>query len=128
MIIQAQTKDEVDLCPIRQVLARATGKWQVLIFFALCNGPLRFGQLKRAIGDISSRVLTENVRSMERDGYLDRMVDPGPPTTVTYKLTDRGANLAEVLKQLAMWANTNFADISASRVTFDAAIGVNSHE
>ena len=77
--ITVLTPDESGLCPIRNVLSQVTGKWVTLILLALEDGPLRFAEVKRAIGDVTQRVLTENLRKMERDGYLTRTVDAGPP-------------------------------------------------
>lgn len=76
--VTALSKEEAANCPVRQVLSQVMGKWQMLILCALDDGPLRFGALKRSVGgDITQRVLTENLRKMERDGYLTRTVDPG---------------------------------------------------
>lgn len=114
------TKHEGDLCPIRNVLAKVTGKWQTLIVLALEDGPLRFGELKRTIGDVTQRVLTENLRSLQRDGYLTRTVHPGPPLAVSYELTDLGTRLLAVLKPMVFFAAENFEQVMAARDTFDA--------
>lgn len=118
--VTASTKDEAANCPVRQVLSKVTGKWQVLIVLALEDGTLRFGELKRTIGDVTQRVLTENLRSLERDGYLRRDVDPGPPVAVRYTLTDLGEELLPLLRGLTEWAAHRHADVQASRETFDA--------
>ena len=89
-------EDDSGLCPVRAVLASVSGKWQSLILLSLEDGALRFSAVKRAIGDITQRVLTENLRSLERDGYLTRSVDAGPPVAVSYELTDLGRSLVEV--------------------------------
>ncbi|MGX9351366.1 winged helix-turn-helix transcriptional regulator [Shimia sp. W99] len=117
--VTAHTKEQAENCPIRSVLTRVTGKWQILIFFALAEGPLRFGALKRTIGDVTQRVLTENLRSLERDGHLTRTVDPGPPVAVTYALTDQGHALVDTLRPLVRWAAENFPAIAASRQACD---------
>lgn len=109
------------LCPIRSVLAKVTGKWQSLIVFSLEDGPLRFSAVKRMVGDITQRVLTENLRSLERDGLITRTVDPGPPVAVSYELTPLGYELVDVLKPLALWAEENFAAVSESRASHDRA-------
>ena len=96
--VTATSKIDVDNCPVRQVLAKVSGKWQVLIVLALRDGALRFGQIKREIGDVTQRVLTENLRNLERDGYLTREVIPGPPVEVHYELTDLGMELMELRK------------------------------
>lgn len=117
--VTALTKVEVESCPVRQVLSKVTGKWQVLIVLALEDGTLRFGELKRTIGDITQRVLTENPRSPERDGYLTRDVDPGPPIAVRYTLTDIGQELLPLLKALTEWAASRHAAKANSRAAYD---------
>lgn len=117
--VTALTKAEVDNCPVRQVLSKVTGKWQVLIVLALEDGTLRFGELKRTIGDVTQRVLTENLRSLERDGYLRRDVDPGPPIAVRYTLTEIGEELLPLLRDLAKWAAIRHPDVRSSREVYD---------
>lgn len=118
--ITRNTKAEALLCPIRQILARVTGKWQVLILLALEDEALRFGQVKRAIGDVTQRVLTENLRRLERDGYLTRTVDGGPPVAVSYELTPMGHSFIETLKPLVFWARDNFPNVTEARGRYDA--------
>ena len=118
--VTALTKEDGKLCPVRNVLAKVTGKWQVLIVLALEDGPLRFGELKRTLGDITQRVLTENLRSLERDGYLTRTVDPGPPIAVSYELTDLGTGLLQVMKPMVYFASESFPQVMASRAAYDA--------
>ena len=103
------------LCPIRQVLGKVTGKGQVLILLAFEDEALRFGQVKRAIGDVTQRVLTENLRRLERDGYLTRTVDGSPPVAVSYALTSMGHSFIETLKPLVFWARDNFPNVKDSR-------------
>ena len=91
--VTALSKDQAEDCPIRQVLSQVTGKWQMLIVLVLEDGALRFGALRRTIGDVTQRVLTENLRKLERDGYITRSVDPGPPVAVSYALTPLGQEL-----------------------------------
>lgn len=117
--VTALTKDAADNCPVRQVLSQVTGKWQMLIVMCLEDGALRFGALKRTVGDITQRVLTENLRKLERDGYLTRTVDPGPPVAVSYALTDLGFELLDHLKALTIWAARSHATVQASRARFD---------
>ena len=107
-------------CPVRNVLNRALGKWHMLILYELSQGPMRFNALRRAIGDVTQRVLTENLRNLERDGYLTRDVDPGPPVAVTYTLTPMGHELADLHKGLMSWAVTRLPDVEDARATYDA--------
>jgi DNA-binding HxlR family transcriptional regulator len=118
--VTALTKEEAANCPVRQVLSQVMGKWQMLILCALDDGPLRFGALKRSVGDITQRVLTENLRKMERDGYLIRTVDPGPPVSVTYQLTDMGSELFGHLVPLLTWAAERHGEVSAAREAYAA--------
>ena len=121
--VTAMTKAEIEACPIRNVLANINGKWQPLILLSLEEGPLRFSAIKRAIGDITQRVQTQNLRSMERDGYLTRTVDAGPPVAVTYELTPLGESLISVLKPMVFWAAESYAPIQKARESFDRKAG-----
>ena len=99
-----------------------TGNWQVLILLALEDGALRFGALKRVIGDITQRVLTENLRGLQRDGYVTRTVDPGPPVAVHYELTALGTDIVPPLKGLVGWAASNHDAVRDARNRYDAKV------
>ncbi len=116
--VTALTKEEVDGCPVRQVLSQVTGKWQMLIVLCLEDGALRFGVIKRTIGDVTQRVLTENLRKLERDGYVLRTVHPGPPVAVSYQLTDLGKELLGHIKPMVIWAAGRHSDVANSREAF----------
>jgi DNA-binding HxlR family transcriptional regulator len=120
MKVTCLSVEERDNCPIRQVLSQVTGKWQILIILALEEGAFRFGALKREIGEITQRVLTENLRKLERDGLISRTVDPGPPIAVSYALTELGWELMEHIKALAIWAAKSHPQVSESRANYDA--------
>ncbi len=113
------SKEAGENCPIRQVLSKVTGKWQMLIVLCLEDGALRFGELKRAIGEITQRVLTENLRSLERDGFLTRTVNPGPPVAVSYALTPQGEAWLQHLRTIVIYAARTFDDVKASRAAYD---------
>lgn len=119
--IRVQNEAEALLCPIRTVLSKVTGKWQIIIVLALEDGPLRFGELKRTIGDVTQRVLTENLRSLQRDGYLTRTVFPGPPVAVSYELTDLGRELVSLLTPIVHWADSNMETVKAARQDYEKA-------
>ena len=118
--VTALSKEEVEDCPIRQVLSQVTGKWQMLIVLVLEDGALRFGALRRTIGDVTQRVLTENLRKLERDGYITRSVDPGPPVAVSYALTPLGQELLEHMKCLTIWAAGRHQQVLDSRSAYDS--------
>ena len=119
-----QITDPIDedsgTCPIRSVLAGIIGKWQPLIILSLADGPVRFNQIKRSIGDISQRVLTQNLRALERDGHITRTVNHGPPVAVSYELTKLGFEFLEIWKPISYWAEHKFDDVTAARRKYDA--------
>jgi len=117
--VTVTTSSEALLCPIRTVLSKVTGKWQMLVLLSLEDGSLRFGQLKRTIGDITQRVLTENLRGLERDGYLIRTVVDGPPIAVFYELTPLGLALVKILKTLVLWADESLERVKISRQAYE---------
>ncbi len=117
--IGVENKAEASNCPIRSVLSNVTGKWRMIIVLALEDGPMRFGQVKRCIGDVTQRVLTENLRGLQRDGYLTRTVDPGPPVAVSYELTPLGRGLLSTLKPLVYWSNDQMDEVKAARLAYD---------
>jgi DNA-binding HxlR family transcriptional regulator len=106
-------------CGIRDVLDRIGDKWSVLVIVELASGPRRFRELQRAVDGISQRMLTLTVRRLERDGLIDRTVVAAVPPQVTYELTDRGASLTHLVKQLADWSLANKEAIGDSRETYD---------
>ncbi|MEM1378305.1 MAG: helix-turn-helix domain-containing protein [Pseudomonadota bacterium] len=117
--IGVENKAQAANCPIRSVLANVSGKWRILILLGLEDGPKRFGAIKRCIGDVTQRVLTENLRSLQRDGYLTRTVDPGPPVAVTYALTPLGEELAAMMKPLVFWSNEHMEQVQIARMDYD---------
>lgn len=119
--VTALSKEDAAQCPVRMVLSKVTGKWQVLILLALEDEARRFGALKRTVGDVTQRVLTENLRQLECDGYLTRTVHAGPPLAVTYELTELGQSLIAVLKPLVFWAGESFPAVSAARERYRMA-------
>ncbi|MGC1505400.1 MAG: helix-turn-helix domain-containing protein [Sulfitobacter sp.] len=116
--VTVSNKEEGGLCPVRNVLSAVTGKWSSLILLSLEDGSLRFSGVKRMIGDITQRVLTENLRTLERDGYISRRVVAGPPVEVHYELTPLGASLVEQFKPLVAWASDHFDVVMASRARY----------
>ena len=108
-------------CPVRNVLDRISGKWHTLLISALVDGPLRFGELKRALPDIAQRMLTHSLRDLQRDGLIARRVYPTLPPSVDYRLTDLGRSLIDPLGALIRWAEAQAEAIEAARQDFDAA-------
>ena len=104
-------------CPARELLARLGDKWTMVAVVALSTGPKRSGELRRALPGVSQKVLTELLRSLERDGLLSRHVLG--PFRVEYRLTPLGVSLAALLEQIQAWAETHFKEVSARRAAHD---------
>lgn len=103
-------------CPIRKVLSRLGDKWSMLVIMTLyANGIMRFGDIHRTIGDISHRMLTVTLKSLESDGLITRKVYAEVPPRVEYGLTDIGHSLIPHLENLVGWAVNNMDDILKSR-------------
>lgn len=96
-------KNELPLCPVEVTLSLISDRWKVLIIRDLLDGTKRFGELKKSVGNISQKVLTSNLRSMEEDGLLIRKIYAEVPPRVEYSLTDTGLSLKSVLSSLAAW-------------------------
>lgn len=105
-------------CPIRNVLARIGDKWSLLVIVTLSGArTMRFGALQRAIPDISQKMLSVTLRTLEEDGYLTRQVYPEVPPRVEYSLTSRAQSLLACIDPLVAWADANMADILNDRKT-----------
>ncbi len=90
-------------CPVEVTLSLLEGKWKLLIIRELLKGTRRFSQLQRAIPDITQKMLTKQLRELERDGLISRKVYPQVPPKVEYSLTELGRSLEEVLKVMHTW-------------------------
>ncbi len=108
-------------CPTRQVLDLIADKWTVLIIRQLAGGTMRFAQLRRAIGGISQKVLTNTLRELERDGILTRRVYASVPPKVEYTLTDLGHSLDSLVEGVCNWAETNIERVQAARASHERA-------
>jgi DNA-binding HxlR family transcriptional regulator len=106
-------------CPIRDVLDQIGDKWSTLFISLLGEKPHRFGELRRAVPDISQRMLTQTLRDLQRDGLVSRHVYPTVPPSVEYRLTPLGHSLLEPLSHLIRWAEVHHAHIKAARGEFE---------
>lgn len=103
-------------CPIRNVLSRISCKWPMLVLFTLSQrGTLRFNTLRRALPDISQKMLTATLRTLEEDGLVVRQVYAEVPPRVEYGLTERARSLLPILDELVDWAHSNMASIMRDR-------------
>jgi DNA-binding HxlR family transcriptional regulator len=108
-------------CPTRHVLDVIADKWTTLIIGLLVDRPLRFAELHRQIGGISQKMLTQTLRSLERDGLVQRTVYAQVPPRVEYALTPVGQTICEPLTALISWAEENIKAITAAQQRYDEA-------
>ena len=121
------------VCPSRKLLERISDKWVTLVLAALgsdgshrlgtgCAGEpraMRYSELSRLLAGVSQKMLTQTLRSLERDGLITRTVTPTVPVTVTYELTDLGLSLYGVMRGLKAWAELHMDDVLAHRAAHD---------
>jgi DNA-binding HxlR family transcriptional regulator len=120
-------------CPSRQLFDRLSDKWVGLVLCALGGGtagpgaagsgvpgPLSWSQLARALAGVSPKMLTQTLRSLERDGLVSRSVTPTVPVTVTYEATALGLSLHTMVRGMKNWAETHMDDVLAARAEHDA--------
>ena len=102
-------------CPSRLVLDRIADKWTALVIQILARGTMRYAQLQRAIGGISQKMLTQTLRSLERDGLVQRTVHPVIPPKVEYSLTTFGRTLIPVMTELCKWGQKHRPRLARKR-------------
>jgi DNA-binding HxlR family transcriptional regulator len=124
----------VAACPSRKLLDRISDKWVTLILSALgsdgshqqtadCAGEpraMRYSELARLLVGVSQKMLTQTLRSLERDGLVSRTATPTVPVTVTYELTELGLSLHQMMRGLKTWAEMHMDDVLANRATYDS--------
>jgi DNA-binding HxlR family transcriptional regulator len=109
------SSDDWTRCPIRAVLDQISGKWTTLLVMVLATRPHRFGELRRAVPDISQRMLTQTLRDLQRDGLISRRVFPTLPPSVEYRLTPLGRSLLRPLIGLVRWSVRHHEAVRAAR-------------
>src|SRR4051812_1253624 len=107
-------------CPTRMVLDRIADKWAVLVLGLLTDGPVRFNQLRRQIQGISQKMLSQTLKSLERDGLVSRKVTPTVPVTVEYAITPLGRTLSATVDGLRIWAETHMEQVLQAQQQYDA--------
>ena len=120
VILKMRRKEQlnsiIEICPIRNVVARFGNKWALLVILVLSeNEPIRYNELGRKIPDISSRVLSNTLRILEADGLVDRRVYQEVPPRVEYSLTETGRSLVPIILELTAWAQNNMKTIIEHR-------------
>jgi DNA-binding HxlR family transcriptional regulator len=134
---RAQARADYDAflenCPSRQLLDRISDKWVALILAALGSGgphqpgadcvgeprAMRYSELSRRLAGVSQKMLTQTLRSLERDGLITRTVTATVPVTVTYELTDLGLSLHHLMRGIKEWAEAHMDEVRANRERYD---------
>lgn len=109
-------------CPTRKLLDRIADKWSVLILLLLGREAMRFNMLKRRIDGVSQKMLSQTLRSLERDGLVSRTVVATVPVTVTYAITPLGCGLIGSLQSMIDWAETHMEDVAAAQRAYEDAL------
>jgi DNA-binding HxlR family transcriptional regulator len=109
-------------CPTNQLLDRISDKWVSLVVSALAEaeGSMRYSDLGRRIAGVSPKMLTQTLRSLERDGILGRTVTPSVPVRVDYELTPLGTSLSGLLSAVKDWAELHIEEVNDARERYDA--------
>lgn len=107
-------------CPMNRVLSRLGDKWSAVIFRQLGEGRKRHGELARGVAGATQKMLTQTLRSLERDGLVSRSVVATVPPQVSYELTPLGRSLAQVLEQVKVWSDPNAEKMDAAEAHYDS--------
>lgn len=119
----------LSVCPSQRLLAQVSGKWVTLVLSALgsgpeCDGdprPMRYSELGRVLAGVSPKMLSQTLRSLERDGLITRTATATVPVTVTYELTELGLSLHTTVRQLKEWSEAHRDEVTTHQNQFDAA-------
>lgn len=103
------------MCPSRQVLQHLTSRWGALVLVALAGRTLRFSEVRRALGDVSDRMLAQTLQGLEADGMVRRVAHDVVPPHVDYSLTEIGEEAAVHVRGLADWVERRLPAIMAGR-------------
>jgi DNA-binding HxlR family transcriptional regulator len=107
-------------CPSQDVLALIGGKWSMLLLCILHAGPIRSGELARRAGGISQKMLTQTLRQLERHGIVHRRDFAEVPPRVEYSLTPLGESLAQLVRRIEAWVESNYPRIDRVARSYDA--------
>jgi DNA-binding HxlR family transcriptional regulator len=95
-------------CPVQATINVISGKWKVQILWLLSFGPMRYAELRKALGKITEKVLTDQLRQLEADRIVSRDVNPSVPPAVTYSLSAEGDKLVPMMSSLCDWGTAHF--------------------
>lgn len=116
------TQEAMDEASIRLLLDQITDKWSILILTALCPGPMRFNEIKRSLGAVTQKALTQALRRLERNGIVTRRVIPASQVAVEYSVTPLGRTLETPFRALHGWTVDHAAAVQSAQHAFDARV------
>lgn len=107
-------------CPSRQLLASLSDKWVTLVLCALGEQDSRYSMLGRKIPGVSQKMLTQTLRTLERNGLVEREITASVPVRVDYALTALGRSLLPVIATIKQWAEDNMRRVHSAQIRYDA--------
>ena len=116
----AGTSKAQDPCPAEGAMEVFGGKWRVGIVHHLADGPLRFNELRRRLPGVTQKMLTQQLRHLQRYGIIERQQFAEIPPRVEYSLTDLGRSLCPLLEEISRWSRKHMPRIERAAATFDA--------
>ncbi|MGH1377963.1 MAG: winged helix-turn-helix transcriptional regulator [Alphaproteobacteria bacterium] len=112
-------KEHKFACPIGETLGIIAGRWKPEILWHLRDKPMRFNELRRSIGDVSQKMLTQQLREMERDGLVKRTQYEEIPPRVEYRLTSLAGSLEPIFTTLVTWSDQNSNRVLKAQQMYD---------
>jgi DNA-binding HxlR family transcriptional regulator len=108
------------LCPSRKILELIGSKWSMLLLSVLRAGPMRTGELRRRVGGISQKMLTQTLRDLERHGLIERIAHEEIPPRVEYRLSRLGRSLGDLVQGIEHWVADHYPRLADEVRAFDA--------
>ncbi|BCG59759.1 winged helix-turn-helix transcriptional regulator [Paenibacillus sp. URB8-2] len=112
----------LSICGYSKVLEIVSNKWTALVVYAMEDGIIRYGDIRRRIEGISKKMLTQTLRQLERNGLVKRVITPSVPPIVEYSLTGLGESLLEPMRALNQWTKENYSQVEQARESYDRVI------
>ncbi|GAC1315625.1 MAG: hypothetical protein NVSMB28_00470 [Collimonas sp.] len=110
------------VCPSRIMLDQIADKWSMLVLASLRDEPLRFNAIKRRIGGVTQKALTQCLRRLERNGIIERRVITTSPISVEYKITTLGRSLDHPFQALYLWTLEHLPEVESARARYDERV------
>ncbi len=111
---------DIDSCAVRDALQIVGGKWKSMILHSIgSSGKIRFNELKRALPEISQKMLTQQLRELERDGIIQREYFKEVPPRVEYSVSDLGKTIGDVYKGINLWQKKHLKAVKKNRKSYD---------